>query len=376
MLMIRSPFVFLGLAGLSWFTLLSIRLPPDDILASVPPPGIFSQSKEATLRNKKYSDKPLRPTNLPIVRNATPMDLVYVDVSGNHEKDPHRGARDEKGNWGYVHDETALRLHPPAFPTDRLEQDCQERDADQAMLTEKVLVDMKAHEAKRGTKRANILCMIYATDASHEKMIPAIRETWGQKCDGFMVGSNKTDVSLDAVDIPHSGPEIYRNMWQKVRSMWSYVYDNYYDKYDWFHIGGDDMYVLVENLRLYVESDEIQMAANGGTYLPSGEETLQTPLFLGRRLAFDGKMSRIYNTGGPGYTLNKAALKLLVTSGWGSDPDRQTYAEDVFVSRALLDKGVMAYDTKDETGAERYMHYPVSKDSVGSYHIFPWHVSD
>ena len=28
-----------------------------------------------------------------------------------------------------------------------------------------------------------------------------------------------------------------QNIWQKVRSMWSYVYDNYYEKYDWFHIG-------------------------------------------------------------------------------------------------------------------------------------------
>lgn len=242
--MISSPFVFLVLSGLSWFTLVFTRLPPANILGSVPPPGIISLSKEAR-RNKKHPDKSLGPTNLQIVRNATPVDLAYVDVSGNRERDPHRGARDEKGNWGYVHDETALRRHPPAFPTDRLEQDCQERDADQAMLTEKVFVDREAHDAKKGTKRAKILCIIYAIDASHEKRIPAIRETWGQKCDGFMVGSNKTDASLDTVDIAHAGPEIYENMFQKVRSVWSYVYDYYYDKYDWFHIGGDGiMYLL------------------------------------------------------------------------------------------------------------------------------------
>ena len=368
--MISSPFVFLVLSGLSWLTLVFNRLPPTNILGSVPPPGIISLSKEAR-RDKKHPDKSLGPTNLQIVRNATPVDLAYVDVSGNHERDPHRGARDEKGNWGYVHDETALRKHPPAFPTDRLEQDCKERDADQAMLTEKVFVDREAHDAKKGTKRAKILCIIYAIDASHEKRIPAIRETWGQKCDGFMVGSNKTDTSLDTIDIAHAGPEIYENMFQKVRSVWSYVYDYYYDKYDWFHIGGDDMYVLVENLRLYLESDEIQVAANGGTYLPIGNETSQTPLYLGRRLALDGKMSRIYNSGGPGYTLNKAALKLLVTGGWGGDPDRETYAEDVWVAKAFLKEGVMAYDTKDETGAERYMHYPVSRSPYGLLSYFP-----
>lgn len=54
------------------------------------------------------------------------------------------------------------------------------------------------------------------------------------KCDGFMVASNRTDRILGTVDIPHEGPEEYNNIWQKVRSMWSYVYDNYYEKYDWY----------------------------------------------------------------------------------------------------------------------------------------------
>jgi glycoprotein-N-acetylgalactosamine 3-beta-galactosyltransferase len=104
-----------------------------------------------------------------------------------------------------------------------------------------------------------------------------------------MVGSTKTDESINAVEIPHEGPEEYDNIWQKVRSMWSYIYDNFYDDYDWFHIGGDDLYLIVENLRLYLESEEIRTAANGGIYLPNGDETTQTPLFLGRRFAYMGK---------------------------------------------------------------------------------------
>ena len=47
----------------------------------------------------------------------------------------------------------------------------------------------------------------------------------------------------------HEGPESYFNMWQKIRSMWAYAYDNYRNDYDFFHIGGDDMYVVVDNLR-------------------------------------------------------------------------------------------------------------------------------
>jgi hypothetical protein len=45
-----------------------------------------------------------------------------------------------------------------------------------------------------------------------------------------MVASTKTDKGLGAVNIPHEGPEEYNNIWQKVRAMWSYIYDNYYEK--------------------------------------------------------------------------------------------------------------------------------------------------
>lgn len=57
-----------------------------------------------------------------------------------------------------------------------------------------------------------------------------IRISNSQKCDGFMVASTKTDKGLGTVNIPHEGPEEYNNIWQKVRAMWSYIYDNYYEK--------------------------------------------------------------------------------------------------------------------------------------------------
>lgn len=180
------------------------------------------------------------------------------------------------------------------------------------------------------------------------------------KCDGFMAASNKTDASIGAVDIPHEGLEEYDNIWQKVRSMWSYVYDNYYEKYDWFHIGGDDLYLIIENLRLYLESEEILTAQNGGIYLPSGDEKTQTPLFLGRRFKYLGDPNDIFNSGGSGYTMNKAALKLLVVDGFPNYfPHLKTFSEDTMVARILRKMGVYPYDTKDEEGGERYNPFEV-----------------
>jgi glycoprotein-N-acetylgalactosamine 3-beta-galactosyltransferase len=199
---------------------------------------------------------------------------------------------------------------------------------------------------------------VYTISTNHDGL-HRIRETWGPKCDGFMVGSNLTDPVLGTVNIPHEGEEAYMNIWQKVRSMWSYIYDNYYEKYDWFHIGGDDLYLIVENLRLYLESEEIRTASNGGIYLPDGTEKMQTPLFLGRRFAYQGDMNDIFNSGGSGYTLNKAALKSIVVEGLPKIfPHAHTFSEDTMIARVLRQGfGVYPYETKDEAGGERYMPF-------------------
>lgn len=205
-----------------------------------------------------------------------------------------------------------------------------------------------------------------------------------------MVASTKTDKKLGTVNIPHEGPEEYNNIWQKVRSMWSYVYDNYYEKvrlsllertffslvhyyhqssefliehcfvssqYDYFHIGGDDLYLIVENLRLYLESEEIQLAANGGKYLPDGTEDTQIPLFMGRRFAENGNRDRMFISGGAGYTLNKAALKTFVRNLPECFPHMHTFSEDVMGATCFRKSDILPYDTKDEAGGERYMPF-------------------
>jgi glycoprotein-N-acetylgalactosamine 3-beta-galactosyltransferase len=117
--------------------------------------------------------------------------------------------------------------------------------------------------------------------------------------------------------------------------------------------------LIVENLRLYLESEEIITAANGGEYLPDGSEEYQYPLFLGRRFAYQGDMNDIFISGGSGYTLNKAALKALVVEGLPNVfPHAHTFSEDTMMARLLRKRfGVFPYETKDEAGGERYMPF-------------------
>ena len=70
----------------------------------------------------------------------------------------------------------------------------------------------------------------------------------------------------------------------------------------------------------------------------------------------------LFVSGGPGYTLNKAALKLLVVDGFRNffQSDHSS-AEDVKVSQTLGHLGVRLYDTRDEQGRERYHFHPPGK---------------
>ena len=72
------------------------------------------------------------------------------------------------------------------------------------------------------------------------------------------------DLSIPAIKIAHSGRESYFNMWQKVRSIWKHIYKHYLDDFDWFLLGGDDMYYIIDNLRVYLQSPDIQHLLSDG----------------------------------------------------------------------------------------------------------------
>ena len=59
-----------------------------------------------------------------------------------------------------------------------------------------------------------------------------------------------------------SGEESYDNMWQKSRSIWKYIATHYLNSFDYFLLGGDDMFYIIENLRAYLNSQEIQTLRN------------------------------------------------------------------------------------------------------------------
>ena len=196
-------------------------------------------------------------------------------------------------------------------------------------------------ERKHGEPpKIKLLCMVYTHSERHEDVLRSIVETYAPHCDGFLAASNVTDPSLGAFHLRHTGLEDYGNMWNKVQAMWYYAHQNFLLDFDWFHIGGDDMYVLPENLRRTAATFGHQRARILGGSIPNSKNP-----------------KRRFCGGGAGYTLNRKALHLLVQRfESGECPAETASDEDVRLSRCLEDAGVKCADTNDEKEEVRYHH--------------------
>lgn len=148
-----------------------------------------------------------------------------------------------------------------------------------------------------------LMCLVYTISEAHIRRISAMRETWAGGCDGFLAFSTESDPRLPTISLPHDGPEEYINMWQKVRSIWKYVGAHYLDEFDWFLIGGDDLFVLPHNLKTYLASLAYKDGAD-----PKSHE-----YFVGRRFKI-GRKSLYFNSGGAGYVLSQATLRKFIDS--------------------------------------------------------------
>ncbi len=302
---------------------------------------------------------------------------------------PHAGARYSNGSWGYIADVTSVRryvmaryqalqastfhhcsLQSHVYLQDTREFDAvcnakpkegKERKAGWRLLTQQVKVngpDPVGPTSFKGNfstpfKTPRILCAIY-TYEKRQEMTTAVAETWGWKCDGFFAASTETiqedmdptkDVDgLGSIDLPHLGPEKYENMWQKTRSILSYMHDNYMQDFDFFFLSGDDTYLIVENLRRTIHS--------------LGEAAWEYPLYLGHWIPFkqgSEDMSSYFVGGGPGYVLNRKSLELLVQRVFPiCQATLENAAEDRILGQCFRTIGVVGNHSVDATNAQRF----------------------
>jgi glycoprotein-N-acetylgalactosamine 3-beta-galactosyltransferase len=221
-------------------------------------------------------------------------------------------------------------------------------------LTFKVIekIGITAKRLSPSEKTPTIMCMVYSMEISHATSIRAIRETWAPYCDGFLVFSTANDPRIPAISLPHDGPEQWHNMWQKIRSILKFVGTHYLDKFDFFYQGGDDMFVIPQNLKRYLQEK-----------MDDDRKTPEDDYFVGRRFHGPrGTRFGRFNVGGPGYALSRGTLRKYVNEGWnntGCSPNSRVPEEDIKLSQCLLKVfGIGLTDTRDHELRERFHNFP------------------
>mmetsp|Transcript_13181 Transcript_13181/g.23944 ORF Transcript_13181/g.23944 Transcript_13181/m.23944 type:complete len:324 (-) Transcript_13181:320-1291(-) len=239
-----------------------------------------------------------------------------------------------------------------------------------------VSIDISNHNLAVGDDKKNssttttsvsapsILCLGDTLEDAHATRIRAIRELWAGGCDGFVAFSNRSDPRIPAISLEHEGPESYDNMWQKVRSIWRFVGIHYIQDYDWFYLGGGDLFLMPNNLKAYLAS-----LAHKNESDPTTKE-----YYVGRR--YNHKIRGPYNSGGPGYAISRATLVkflAIIDNEKFCFANERTSAEDVMMGRCLGNLGINFVDTRDALKRERFhpidpgWHYnwsPAQKQNV------------
>ena len=226
-----------------------------------------------------------------------------------------------------------------------------------------------------------LFCSVY-TMPLNDLQAEAVRQTWGRRCDGFVAASIVNNETTATIDMPHYGDRSkgkYRSIWQRVRSTLQYIYDNFIDDFSHYFLCGDDTYLIVENLKSYLQSDEFlsqrrNMARQVVLPTPVKDDS-DIPALIGewvhpfwletsRRNTMNGmnfSSSFHFVSGGPGYVLSRNTVKLLVENVFPICHSETIAAEeDVLMAHCLQTHlNLTGYDTRDSMGRKRMFPFNV-----------------
>ncbi|CAL1539230.1 unnamed protein product [Lymnaea stagnalis] len=196
-------------------------------------------------------------------------------------------------------------------------------------------------------KKVRVLCWVMTNPNNIQTKARHVKATWGKRCNILLFMSSKSDWELPAVAL--NVAEGRDHLWAKTKAAFKYIYSQHLNDADWFVKSDDDTYIVVENLRYFLQNK-----------LPS------EPVFYGRR--FKPMVKQGYMSGGAGYVLSKEALSRVVTQGL-DNPEKcrsdNGGAEDLEMGKCLENVGVLAGDTRDELGRERFHPF------IPEHHLIP-----
>ena len=330
-----------------------------DIAAGPDDPRFLASEQQNFFNSSAGVTKPTTATEIHDTAKINVSDEFHLEQHPH----PHAGAKDAQGNWGYIHDAKFLHRHStPLHPFTIAENERDEICAPPGqgyeggmgayqLLTENIRIrtDAQLHNGSSPLHNNDIklFCAVY-THAGSSRMTVAALETWARRCDGFMAASTVTDAAKGMVHLPHGGNHYgqYKGIWQKVRSMMTYIYTHYGDEYDYFHFNGDDVFLIVENLKAFLQEKRpryvgMWRSAHHMKHWSTNLAKLHPDFY--------------YPLGGAGYTMSQDTLRQLVQEIFPvCESTTDESDEDYYVARCLWPAGIRAEPYWDETGANLY----------------------
>lgn len=199
--------------------------------------------------------------------------------------------------------------------------------------------------------KVRILCWVLTSPKTHQSKAAHVKATWGRRCNKLLFMSTKVDESLPSIALGIE-KEDRDHLWEKTKAAFAEVYKNHMDDADWFMKADDDTYVVVENLRYFLQS-----------------QNSSDPVYFGHK--FKPYVKQGYMSGGAGYILSKEALKRFVEVGLRNSSKCRhdgKGAEDVELGKCMEYIGVSAGDSRDQEGRGRF--FPLAPES----HLIPGHI--
>lgn len=199
--------------------------------------------------------------------------------------------------------------------------------------------------AKQLHDQIRVLCWVMTSLANLQKKARHVRATWGHRCNKLLFVSDHKDEQFPTIDI--TVQEGRDHLTAKTMKAFDYIYKYHYDDADWFMKVDDDTYVIVENLRYFLSS-----------------QNSSEPIYFGHR--FKPYVPQGYYSGGGGYVFSQEALRRFGTRAPGKC-SKDSGAEDVEVGKCMYNLGVKTSDSRDVLGRSRFHCFDPSMHIQGSY---------
>ncbi|CAG5130207.1 unnamed protein product [Candidula unifasciata] len=201
--------------------------------------------------------------------------------------------------------------------------------------------------ARKLREQVRVLVWVMTSPSNLDKKATVVKHTWARRFNKFLFFSSEDNATFPTIGL--KVPEGREHLTAKTMKGFRYIYEHHLNDADWFMKADDDTYVIVENLRYFLSS-----------------QNTSEPVYFGHH--FKTIVKQGYYSGGGGYVLSKEALRRLGAKGNDSSICRQDGgAEDAELGLCMERLGVRTANSTDSMNRSRFHCFDPETHLFGGY---------